>query len=72
MLWSCPAQLHYGDTVSSVPLWYSERWADRLEAAGAPNEFYVCLGNNHSLTESTTTAMARSLAFFDEHVRGTE
>jgi dipeptidyl aminopeptidase/acylaminoacyl peptidase len=68
---SGPIQLHHGTADHSVPLDFSEKLHARLQAAGQSAELYVYEGDNHNLSASFAVAMQRSVAFFDEHVKGT-
>lgn len=67
---SGPLQLHHGTADASVPYEFSEILAAEMEAAGQPVELYLYDGDNHNLVISFWTAMNRSLAFFDQHVKG--
>jgi uncharacterized protein len=66
---SGPIQLHHGTADSSVPLAASELLQAQMEAANLPSELYVYEGDNHNLSGYFNTAMQRSLAFFDAHVK---
>lgn len=66
---SGPIQLHHGTADASVPLAASELLQAQMEAAGMPSELYVYAGDNHNLSVNFNTAMQRSLAFFDAHVK---
>ena len=37
---------------------------------GRPSELYVYEGDDHNLSGSLSTALARSVEFFDRHVKG--
>lgn len=67
---SGPLQLHHGTADSSVPLAASETLQAQMEAAGMYSELYVYEGDNHNLSLAFNTAMQRSIAFFDTHVKG--
>jgi fermentation-respiration switch protein FrsA (DUF1100 family) len=41
-----------------------------MEAAGQPVELYIYDGDNHNLSINFSTAMQRSIEFFDEYVKG--
>ncbi len=66
---SGPIQLHHGTGDTTVPHEFSEILAAEMEAAGRPGEIYLYDGDNHNLAISFWTAMNRSIAFFDEHVK---
>ncbi len=67
---SGPVQLHHGTSDEVVPIVFSELLAAELDAAGVENEFYVLEGDDHNISNFFTLSMQRSLAFFDEHVKG--
>lgn len=67
---SGPLQLHHGTADSSVPLEFSETLETQLEAVDWPGELYTYDGDNHNISVNFTTAMQRSIQFFDEHVKG--
>lgn len=60
-----PLQLHHGTADESVPLAASETLYAEMLAAGRPVEFYTYEGDNHNLSGFFTTAMQRTVAFFD-------
>ncbi len=66
---SGPIQLHHGTADSSVPFEWSEALLTRLEAAGIEAEYYAYENDNHNLSNYFGTAMARSVAFFDAHLK---
>jgi fermentation-respiration switch protein FrsA (DUF1100 family) len=67
---SGPIQLHHGTADASVPIEFSESLYQQALAAGQTVEYYVYEGDNHNLSGFFTTAMIRSIAFFDEYVKG--
>jgi dipeptidyl aminopeptidase/acylaminoacyl peptidase len=67
---SGPIQLHHGTSDASVPVGFSEDLYARLQAVNQPAELYLYEGDNHNLSNQFATAMERSVAFFDEHVKG--
>ncbi len=67
---SGPIQLHHGTADESVPLAASQTLYDEMVAVGGPVEFFSYDGDNHNLSGYFTTAMNRSIAFFDEFVKG--
>jgi dipeptidyl aminopeptidase/acylaminoacyl peptidase len=69
---SGPVQLHHAEGDRSVPVAWSEDLSTRLQEIGHPAELYVYPGDNHNISVNFGAAMQRSLAFFDEHVKGTE
>ena len=66
---SGPIQLHHGTNDSSVPPEFSTSLYDEIEVAGGEVENYVYAGDDHNLAINFGTAMARSVAFFDSHLK---
>ena len=64
-------QLHHGTADSSVPVEFSETLQTQLEQAGQPAELYLYDGDNHNISVNFSTAMQRSIQFFDTYVKGT-
>ncbi|MCP4358775.1 MAG: prolyl oligopeptidase family serine peptidase, partial [Chloroflexi bacterium] len=67
---SGPIQLHHGTADSSVPVEFSETLYNQMQEVGQSAELYIYEGDNHNISDSFTTAMQRSIQFFDEHVKG--
>ena len=67
---SGPIQLHHGTADTSVPNVFSEILYAEGQAIGQPIELYLYEGDNHNLVIHFGTAMQRSIAFFDAHVKG--
>jgi dipeptidyl aminopeptidase/acylaminoacyl peptidase len=66
---SGPIQLHHGTADESVPLAASQTLYDELTAAGKTVEFYTYDGDNHNLSGFFTTAMNRTIEFFDRYLK---
>ena len=66
---SGPIQLHHGGGDIVVPVAFSSLLHDDILEAGGEVEYYAYPGDDHNLSTYFTTAMERSLAFFDEHVK---
>ncbi len=66
---SGPLQLHHSITDASVPVEYSEILYEQILAAGRPAELFLYEGDNHNIFANFTTAINRSIAFFDTHVK---
>jgi hypothetical protein len=47
-----------------------ETLAGELEEAGQIHEYYVYPGDNHNLSNNLSLALQRSVAFFDQYVKG--
>ena len=67
---SGPIQLHHGTRDTSVPVQYSETLYAQIQAVGKPAELFVYEGDNHNISANFAKAMARSIQFFDTHVKG--
>ncbi|MBL8055884.1 MAG: alpha/beta fold hydrolase, partial [Anaerolineales bacterium] len=67
---SGPLQLHHGTADESVPLAASETLYGEMLAAGRTVEFYTYADDNHNLSGFFTTAMQRTLAFYDLYLKG--
>ena len=66
---SGPIQLHHGTLDESVPLAASEVLYNQMLAAGKPVEFYAYENDNHNLSGFFTTAMNRTIEFFDLYLK---
>ncbi len=66
---SGPIQLHHGTADSSVPVEFSELLQAEMETAGQPVELYTYNGDNHNISVNFSTAMQRSIQFFDTYVK---
>jgi len=67
---SGPVQLHHGTADTSVPLEFSILLNEQIQAAGGTVEFYEYPGDNHNLSNYFSSAMQRSVEFFDRFVKG--
>jgi dipeptidyl aminopeptidase/acylaminoacyl peptidase len=67
---SGPVQIHHATGDHSVPVEFSEKLYERLQEAGQPAELYIYQGDDHNISANFATAMERSVAFFDEYVKG--
>ncbi len=66
---SGPLQLHHGTNDSDVPVEYSQTLNTQLQAVGGAVEYYEYAGDDHNLSINFNTAMARSIAFFDQSLK---
>ncbi|MBI3242941.1 MAG: alpha/beta fold hydrolase [Chloroflexi bacterium] len=66
---SGPIQLHHGTADESVPLAASQTLYDQMVAAGMPVEFYTYQDDDHNLSGFFTTAMNRTIEFFDLNLK---
>ncbi len=62
---SGPLQLHHGTNDEEVPLDFSIRLAEQVRAVGAEAELFTYENDNHNLSTYFTTAMDRTIEFFD-------
>jgi fermentation-respiration switch protein FrsA (DUF1100 family) len=67
---SGPLQLHASITDEEVPVESSQTLYGEMQAAGRPAELFTYLGDNHNISGHFTTAMQRTVAFFDKYVKG--
>jgi dipeptidyl aminopeptidase/acylaminoacyl peptidase len=67
---SGPVQLHHGTADTSVPLVFSTTLRDQVLAVGGAVEYYEYDGDNHNLAGFFTTAMTRTIVFFDRYLKG--
>jgi len=66
---SGPLQLHHGTADEDVPLEFSESLFSQMLAAGKYVELYKYDGDNHNISKSFSTAMQRTIEFFDRYVK---
>jgi len=69
---SGPVQLHHGTSDADVPLAFSELLHQEILDAGGNVEFYAYEGDDHNLSGYFSTAMQRSITFFDAHVKASK
>ncbi|MCB0184565.1 MAG: peptidase, partial [Caldilineaceae bacterium] len=62
-------ELHHGTADTSVPVEFSQILQREIESVGGDVTYYEYPGDNHNLSVNLGTALARSVAFFDEHVK---
>lgn len=66
---SGPVQLHHGTADASVPIEFSRTLKRKLDEVEKPAELYEYPGDNHNLSENYGTAMARTIEFFNQHLK---
>jgi uncharacterized protein len=66
---SGPLQLHHGTADEEVPLEFSELLFYQMLDAGKYVELYKYDGDNHNISHNFSTAMQRSIEFFDKYVK---
>jgi dipeptidyl aminopeptidase/acylaminoacyl peptidase len=62
---SGPLELHHGTEDEDVPLEFSLRLAEQARNAGQIADLYTYEGDNHNIAGNFSTAMQRTIAFFD-------
>lgn len=66
---SGPIQLHHATGDVSVPAILSERFYENLEPVSSNSELYIYQGDDHNISANFSTAMQRSLLFFDTYLK---
>ncbi len=66
---SGPVQLHHGTKDEDVPFEFSVNLAEEIVAAGGIAEVYLYPDDNHNISNYFTTAMNRSIEFFDRYLK---
>lgn len=66
---SGPLQLHHGTADTDVPVEYSRILNAQIASVQGTVEYYEYPGDNHNLSVNFNTAMARSIAFFDQYLK---
>ena len=69
---SGPIQLHHGTADADVPLEFSEILFYQMLDAGQYVELYKYDGDNHNISHYFSTAMQRTIEFFDRYVKSGE
>ena len=69
---SGPIQLHHGTADGDVPIEFSQILYDQITAAGKTVELYTYEGDNHNLSNYFSTAMTRTIEFFDRYLKDNE
>jgi dipeptidyl aminopeptidase/acylaminoacyl peptidase len=66
---SGPLQLHHSLTDPEVPVEFSETLASQVKAVEGNVELYTYENDDHNLAKSLSTAMARTVAFYDRYLK---
>jgi len=66
---SGPIQLHHGTADTDVPLQFSETLFFQMLEAEQYVELYKYEGDNHNISNSFSTAMQRTIEFFDRFLK---
>lgn len=67
---SGPVQIHHGTADDSVPVAFSEQLDKELKAVNKLSDLHIYPGDDHNIAAYFGAAMDRSIAFFDQHVKG--
>ncbi|MFN8450497.1 MAG: prolyl oligopeptidase family serine peptidase [Anaerolineae bacterium] len=65
-------QLHHSVTDAVVPYQLSVDFAEALRAAGGYAELYLYADDDHDIAANATTALVRSINFFEKYVKNVE
>ncbi|MBI5945180.1 MAG: alpha/beta fold hydrolase [Chloroflexi bacterium] len=66
---SGPLELHHGTADEDVPVEFSIRLAEQARNAGQIADLYTYEGDNHNISNYFSTAMQRTIAFFDLNLK---
>jgi len=66
---SGPVQLHHGTADQEVPSEFSFNLSAQIQAVGGEVELYQYEGDNHNISNYFSTAMGRTIAFYDRHLK---
>jgi dipeptidyl aminopeptidase/acylaminoacyl peptidase len=66
---SGPLELHHGTADEDVPLEFSIRLAEQARNAGKIADLYTYEGDNHNISKYFSTAMQRTIAFYDSYLK---
>ncbi len=66
---SGPIELHHGTADTSVPIEFSRTLYGQIQAVGGTVNSFEYAGDDHNIAANLGTALTRSVAFFDQHVK---
>ncbi len=66
---SGPIQLHHGTADADVPLLFSETLWQQIINVGGYVELYKYEGDNHNISNNFSTAMSRTIEFYDRYLK---
>jgi dipeptidyl aminopeptidase/acylaminoacyl peptidase len=66
---SGPFQLHHGTADEDVPVEFSQKLYEQIQAANHDVEIYTYDGDNHNISGYFTTAMNRTIEFYDRYLK---
>lgn len=67
---TAPVQLQHATTDEEVPLLFSQRLYEAMKNAGKQVELFTYEGDDHNISQNLTTALSRSVSFFDRYLKG--
>lgn len=66
---TAPVQLHHTRGDETVTYQLSEAYATKLTEENKPHELYLYEGDDHNVSQNFSTALQRSVAFFDRYLK---
>lgn len=66
---SGPLQIQHGTADTSVPIKFSEDLDQHVKQIGKESTLFVYPGDDHNLSKNLSTALSRSVAFFDKYLK---
>jgi len=66
---SGPLQLHHGTADTEIPIEFSYTLTEQIQTAGGMVDFYIYENDNHNLSNDFSTAMFRSINFFNQFLK---
>jgi dipeptidyl aminopeptidase/acylaminoacyl peptidase len=66
---SGPLQLHHSTSDTTVPYKFSITLSEQVRAVGQTAELFLYDGDDHNISENFSSAMLRSIRFFDENLK---
>ena len=67
---SGPLELHHGENDTSVPVEFSRLLKTQLDQVGKKVNLFTYPGDDHNISRNFSTAINRSVEFFDKYVKG--
>jgi len=67
---SGPIQLHHGTGDADVPYQYSVTLEEQIQTAGGSVELFLYDNDDHNIATNRDNALALSVVFFNQHVKG--
>lgn len=64
-----PIELHQGTADEEVPYWWSREFVKTLKEKKKDVKYFEYPGTNHNMSPASSTILARSLQFFQKHLK---